>query len=196
MLIFLITTLGFVPFAFDPNGPQFRCQVTGLLILTSVNFRWLVTQRLPSVPYLTSLDKYAIGNLFHLVIFCVWHSIIGSDAFEQKAFRKRFDCYFLYGASTFFLFYNIWYGFWFLKMSRSIKKFLDDGQAEAKKAAEDRAHRAQNLVIDDEQEDHRLTTNFTASTTNLNSVNAAMDSNAISRGDLPFTTVSDTLFPY
>ncbi len=79
-------------------------------------------------------------------------------------------------------------------MSRSIKKFLDDGQAEAKKAAEDRAHRAQNLVIDDEQEDQRLTTNFTTSTTNLNSVN--MDSNAISRGDLPFTTVSDTFFRY
>lgn len=67
MLIFLITVLGFVPFAFDPNGPQFRCQVTGLLILTSVNFRWIVTQRLPSVPYLTSLDKYAIGSLLFLV---------------------------------------------------------------------------------------------------------------------------------
>jgi len=78
-------------------------------------------------------------------------------------------------------------------MSRSIKKFLDDGQAEAKKAAEDRAHRAQNLVIDDEQEDQRLTTNFTTSTTNLN---AAMDSNAISRGYLPFTTVSNTFFLY
>lgn len=140
MLIFLITTLGFVPFAFDPNGPQFRCQVTGLLILTSVNFRWLVTQRLPSVPYLTSLDKYAIGSLFHLVIFCVWHSIIGSTTIASEAsYKKKFDCYFLYGSSTFFILYNIFYACWFLKMSRSIKKFLDDGQSEAKKAAEERA---------------------------------------------------------
>lgn len=140
MLIFLITTLGFVPFAFEPNGPQFRCQVTGLLILTSVNFRWLVTQRLPSVPYLTSLDKYAIGSLFHLVIFCVWHSIIGSTAIaNEPSYKKKFDCYFLYGSSTFFMFYNIFYACWFLKMSRSIKKFLDDGQLDAKKAAEERA---------------------------------------------------------
>ncbi len=55
MLVFLITVLGFVPFSFAPDGPQFRCQVTGLLLLTSVNFRWIVTQRLPSVPYLTCI---------------------------------------------------------------------------------------------------------------------------------------------
>lgn len=140
MLIFLITTLGFVPFAFDPNGPQFRCQVTGLLILTSVNFRWVVTQRLPSVPYLTSLDKYAIGSLFHLVFFCIWHSIIGSDQLASDGpTKKQFDVYFLFGATTLFLFYNIFNIFWFLKMSRQIKKFLNDGQAEAKKIADERA---------------------------------------------------------
>ncbi len=137
MLIFLITTLGFVPFAFEPNGPQFRCQVTGLLILTSVNFRWLVTQRLPSVPYLTQLDKYSIGLLFHLVIFCIWHSIIGSSAFSSD--KKLFDCYFLIGASSFFTLYNFYYLHWFTKMSRQIKKFLHDGQNEAKKEAEARA---------------------------------------------------------
>ncbi len=180
MLIFLITTLGFVPFAFDPNGPQFRCQVTGLLILTSVNFRWVVTQRLPSVPYLTSLDKFAIGNLFHLVIFCVWHSIIGSDAFSKDAAnRKRIDCYFLYGASTFFLFYNIWYGFWFLKMSRSIKKFLNDGQTESKKACEDRARRAEKLVIEEEHENLLPTTTFN----NDNNINTNFESGAILRGN-------------
>lgn len=140
MLIFLITMLGFVPFAFDPNGPQFRCQVTGLLILTSVNFRWVVTQRLPSVPYLTSLDKYAIGSLFHLVFFCIWHSIIGSDQLASDGpTKKLFDCYFLIGATILFLFYNVFEIFWFLKMFRQIKKFLNDGQAEAKKIADERA---------------------------------------------------------
>lgn len=156
MLIFLITTLGFVPFAFDPNGPQFRCQVTGLLILTSVNFRWIVTQRLPSVPYLTSLDKYAIGSLFHLVLFCVWHSIIGSQAIaSEPSNKKRFDIYFLYGSSTFFLFYNVSYACWFLKMSRSIQKFLDDGRSEFKKQAEERAIEfADPPSVGEEEESH------------------------------------------
>ena len=72
MLIFLITVLGFVPFAFSPESPQFRCQVTGLLLLTSVNFRWIVTQRLPSVAYLTSLGKYEL-NLFIIYSFSFSH---------------------------------------------------------------------------------------------------------------------------
>ena len=66
----LILNLGFVPFSFDPASPTLRCQVTGLLILTSVNFRWVMTQRLPSVSYLTTFDKYGIGCLLFLVSFC------------------------------------------------------------------------------------------------------------------------------
>ena len=128
MLIFLITVLGFVPFAFDPAGPQFRCQVTGLLLLTSVNFRWIVTQRLPSVPYLTSLDKYAIGSLLVLVLFCVWHSIIGSQLFAyDTTTRKSIDSYVLYGAAAFYFLYNLFYIFWFIIMFRTIKKFQKDG---------------------------------------------------------------------
>jgi hypothetical protein len=124
MLIFLITVLGFVPFAFEVSGPQFRCQVTGLLLLTSVNFRWIVTQRLPSVPYLTSLDKYAIGSLFSLVLFCVWHSVIGSNVITKDTEKKQLiDNYVFMGAGIFYLLYNIGYITWFIKMARSIKKF-------------------------------------------------------------------------
>lgn len=142
MLIFLITVLGFVPFAFDPTGPQFRCQVTGLLILTSVNFRWIVTQRLPSVPYLTSLDKYAIGSLLFLVLFCVWHSLIGSSLLinihqneDKGELRKRIDTYLLFGSASIFLFYNFFYIFWFLKMYKSIKKFHNFSVGEVQKSA-------------------------------------------------------------
>jgi hypothetical protein len=62
MLIFFISILGFVPFSFTYTAPHFRIQTTCLLILSSVNFRWIVTQKLPSVSYLTTLDKYAIGR--------------------------------------------------------------------------------------------------------------------------------------
>ncbi|CAF1003742.1 unnamed protein product, partial [Brachionus calyciflorus] len=60
MLIFLISALGFVPFSFQYSAPHFRIQTTCLLILSSINFRWIVTQKLPTVSYLTTLDKYAI----------------------------------------------------------------------------------------------------------------------------------------
>jgi hypothetical protein len=55
MLIFLVSVLGFVPFSFPYNAPHFRIQTTCLLILSSVNFRWIVTQKLPTVSYLTTL---------------------------------------------------------------------------------------------------------------------------------------------
>ncbi len=141
MLIFLITILGFVPFAFDPSSPQFRCQVTGLLLLTSVNFRWIVTQRLPSVPYLTSLDKYAIGSLLYLVLFCVWHSIIGSSIIissekENVSYKRQVDTYVLACSAGFFILYNLFYIAWFFKMYRSINKFHKESLKKVKQRIE------------------------------------------------------------
>ena len=136
MLVFLITALGFVPFAFDPGAPQFRCQVTGLLLLTSVNFRWIVTQRLPSVAYLTSLDKYAIGSLLCLVLFCVWHSLIGSTIITGDAdTRKSIDLVVLIASATFYLLYNLFCIGWFMLMYRSIKIFQNESEVLASAAA-------------------------------------------------------------
>ncbi|RNA09125.1 gamma aminobutyric acid receptor subunit [Brachionus plicatilis] len=141
MLIFLITMLGFVPFAFDSDKPQFRCQVTGLLLLTSVNFRWVITQRLPSVPYLTSLDKYAIGSLLYLVLFCVWHSIIGSNIITSDGKQKEdIDHYVL--------------------MSKSIKKFQSEGLKDAADQTKKR-NKLNNKEIEttltiDEQNDYEI----------------------------------------
>ncbi len=55
MLMFLISVLGFVPFSFPDNKPHFRIQTTCLFILSSANFRWIVTQKLPTISYLTTL---------------------------------------------------------------------------------------------------------------------------------------------
>lgn len=186
MLIFLITVLGFVPFAFDVSGPQFRCQVTGLLLLTSVNFRWIVTQRLPSVPYLTSLDKYAIGSLFSLVLFCVWHSVIGSNVITKDVdFKQIIDNYVFIGSGVFYLFYNIGYITWFLKMARSIKKFhlnslkLLKEAILRKKELESENNNSNNNNEDasnQEQTSQFPTTHNSAhnSTSNLNKVSASM----------------------
>ena len=123
MLVFLITTLGFTPFSFAQGSPQFRCQVTGLLILTSVNFRWVITQRLPSVSYLTSLDKYAIGCLTTLVLFCVWHSLIGSEVITSSSTkRKSIDEYFLIASACTYALFNFIFIVWFIKMNVTISK--------------------------------------------------------------------------
>lgn len=191
MLIFLITVLGFVPFAFDPAAPQFRAQVTGLLLLTSVNFRWIVTQRLPSVPYLTSLDKYAIGSLLFLVCFCVWHSLIGSSIITTTD-KKNIDTYVLYGLAGLFLVYNLVYVIWFIKMDRTIKNFKEKCQLQhnidttnAKDAKQDPAYNVnnKNLLLNEGVNGNNLnldTINANNSQTNANRVqNVTLSNGAI-----------------
>ncbi|CAF0865229.1 unnamed protein product [Brachionus calyciflorus] len=122
LLVFLITVLGFTIFSISPTTPQFRCQVTGLLLLTSINFRWIVTQRLPSVSYLTLLDKYTIGCLIYLVLFCVWHAIIGSESIISNIELKRdVDFYFLIGSAITFIVFHLGFIFWFIRKIIEIK---------------------------------------------------------------------------
>jgi hypothetical protein len=65
-----------VPFSVDVMLPNARQTVAGILILTQVNFRLIITSTIPPVPYLTSIDKYAIGNLFFLGIIILYFDSI------------------------------------------------------------------------------------------------------------------------
>lgn len=117
MLIFMISGLGFVPFSFAAYSPHFRIQTTCLLILSSINFRWIVTQRLPTVSYLTTLDLYAIGALVFLVLLCCWHACIGTfllnDVVEVE-YRIKIDNKAFYIISFVYIFFHVIYVLYFL----------------------------------------------------------------------------------
>lgn len=116
MLIFLISALGFVPFSFNHSLPHFRIQTTCLLILSSINFRWIVTQKLPTVSYLTTLDKYAIVALIFLVSLCAWHAVIGSALFSSidREYVKRVDKYALFFIGGLYFMFHLTYITYFL----------------------------------------------------------------------------------
>lgn len=111
MLIFFVSALGFVPFSFSVLNNHFRIQVTSLLILTSVNFRWIVTQRIPTVSYLTTLDKYAIVALIFLVALCGWHATIGSSVIYESDMlnKERVDLIVLIIIGILYVLYQIIY---------------------------------------------------------------------------------------
>ncbi len=123
MLIFLISVLGFVPFSFSYTTPHFRIQTTCLLILSSINFRWIVTQKLPTVSYLTTLDKYAIGALIFLVSLCAWHAIIGSNVISTTSpTPSQIDQYALMAiGALYFLFHLIYIVYFIVKYLRYSK---------------------------------------------------------------------------
>ncbi|CAF3824054.1 unnamed protein product [Adineta steineri] len=80
-LIFLITIVSFCIFSIPPNLAANRLQICCTLLLTSITFRWTVNRSLPTISYLTTMDKYAIMCLFILVILSIWHAIIGGLIF-------------------------------------------------------------------------------------------------------------------
>lgn len=129
MLIFLITSLGFASFSIDVLSPHSRCNLTGTLILTSVNFRWIVTSRLPPVSYLTFYDKFSIGCLLHLVLFSVWHALIGSQLINSSSVSAaNIDKYFMYSAMGFFVFFMFFFIFGVLKLDYKKRKFYEENK--------------------------------------------------------------------
>ncbi|CAF0706853.1 unnamed protein product [Brachionus calyciflorus] len=87
ILIFFITSAVFTTFSIDNDKPHFRLPTTATLLLTSITFRWSYSSRcLPTVNYLTSLDKYSIFSLFLIFLTLMWH---GSNKFLLTIFNQQ-----------------------------------------------------------------------------------------------------------
>lgn len=74
----LITVLSMTLFAIDSKMAQNRISGTFTLILTSFSFKVVTSKSLPTIAYLTSLDKYQLINIVYLASCCVWHSFCAS----------------------------------------------------------------------------------------------------------------------
>ncbi|CAF0914245.1 unnamed protein product [Rotaria sordida] len=75
-LIFFITVMAFATFSVTYNLPQNRLQLSFTLLLTAVTFKWVVVRCLPTISYLTTLDKYVLLSMVMLCVVCAWHAII------------------------------------------------------------------------------------------------------------------------
>lgn len=119
-LIFLITVAALTVFAVDCKLPQNRLQITCTVLLTSVSFKWVINRSLPTVSYLTSLDKYAITCIFYKCMLCVWHSLVG--AFWIKDYAKLIDKWMLLFFSLLFVLINLGFLLWFCVAYRAIRE--------------------------------------------------------------------------
>jgi hypothetical protein len=85
--IFLITLASLGPFVIDYKLPQSRLPSTATMLLTSVSFRWIVGRLLPTVSYLTSLDKYSLVSMMIITFQLFYHAIIAA---VYHYFSERF----------------------------------------------------------------------------------------------------------
>lgn len=117
----LITVLSLTLFVIDTKLAQNRISGTFTLILTSFSFKVVTSKSLPTISYLTSLDKYQLINIVYLASCCVWHSVCASLKMEadQKFYLDKIilGCF-----GTFFLLIQIIFGVGIIKSQRNITK--------------------------------------------------------------------------
>lgn len=109
-LIFLITASALTVFAIPQNAPQGRLQTTYTIMLSSVSFKWVFNRSLPSVSYLTLLDKYSICGILYINLLAAWHSLVGTyskqwDPLVDQWLLVSFASLFAVGHICFFLAY-------------------------------------------------------------------------------------------
>jgi len=76
--ILLVTLASLAPFVVDIKIPQSRLPATCTLMLTSVSIRWTIGRLLPTVSYLTSLDKYSLVSMLIITTELLYHGVMGA----------------------------------------------------------------------------------------------------------------------
>lgn len=73
--IFLISFASLGPFLIDPRSAHTRLPSTATMLLASVSYKATVNRLLPTVSYLTSLDKYGLGSIVIITVMFIYHSM-------------------------------------------------------------------------------------------------------------------------
>ena len=125
--ILLVTLASLAPFVVDIKIPQSRLPSTCTLMLTSVSIRWTIGRLLPTVSYLTSLDKYSLGSMFIITMELLYHAIMGAifPLLPQK-FAYNLDKGFFIFFCVLIFFKQILLVYWIIRRYNFRKKFHND----------------------------------------------------------------------
>ena len=97
----LITALTFTSFAVGVDSIGDRIQITLTLLLTSVAFKYYVQQFVPTVSYLTFMDKYILScMIFQFSMAAVHNSVTGLISNKDSLTYFEWVCF---GAGLFVL---------------------------------------------------------------------------------------------
>ena len=86
----LISLLAFTSFTLSPSESGNRLQITLILLLTAVAFKFGVSQYLPTVCYQTLMDKYVLGCMVFLFVMSVQNGIVGAIG-KNTSVQTMFD---------------------------------------------------------------------------------------------------------
>lgn len=89
LVIFLILGLSFTSFSVEADAPADRLSVTVTLLLTAVAFKFVVSSSLPTISYLTLLDKYVLWSLIFQCLMVVQNAV--AVIFQKRNISDIFD---------------------------------------------------------------------------------------------------------
>lgn len=75
-LVFLITNIGLAKFSIKCDKPQTRLNIDTSITLNLIMLRLAITNQLPQISYLTSLDKYLLFSIIFISSQCVYDGVI------------------------------------------------------------------------------------------------------------------------
>lgn len=73
--LFFVTSTIFVSFTHDPREVSSRLSACATTLLTSINFRFVIHNYLPNVPYSTYLDIYSMSTIGFITLVFAWHAV-------------------------------------------------------------------------------------------------------------------------
>jgi hypothetical protein len=72
--LFFVTSTIFVSFTHDVESIGARLSACATTLLTSINFRFVIHNHLPNVPYSTYLDMYSMASIAFITLVFGWHA--------------------------------------------------------------------------------------------------------------------------
>ncbi|KAK7090076.1 cys-loop ligand-gated ion channel-like [Littorina saxatilis] len=72
----VISLLSLVTFAVSRTLPQNRIQLSFILMLASVTFKFAASNSVPKISYLTHLDRYILSLFIFTFLIAAWHGVV------------------------------------------------------------------------------------------------------------------------
>ena len=119
----LITALTFLSFAVKAGAPGDRIQITLTLLLTSVAFIYHAQQFVPTVSYLTLIDKYILACVIFQFFMAIQNAISG--LLSNSELLSTFEWICLEIAVFGFAVIHVYFGYVSWKCTRDAKKKME-----------------------------------------------------------------------
>jgi hypothetical protein len=156
--ILLITFAALGPFVIDYKSAASRLPSTATMLLSAVSFKAAVTRLLPTVSYLTSLDKYSLASIVVIAVMFIYHSFFAAcqHLLMYETLAYLVDKMVFLGFLGSVVSIQIIYGLWLLNVYNQRHRLIVNSQFHV--ANSDEFNDIQNLVsssLEDEFENKK-----------------------------------------